>query len=173
MKLNAEEKQYLEDLYLRYLSDEKILQMKDIPMHRGSNCYIHSFRVARLAIKRALRHKQVNLEALLLACILHDYYLYNWRVDRSKKKGHGRNHPYIAAEQAERDFAIDMETKHAIQTHMWPLNFRDWPNTKEARILSLADKHIATLEFFTSSSYKKKREAKYLKEISSLFERNR
>ena len=54
MEITPERKQELEDIYQSFLHNEKILKMKEISMHRGSNCYIHSFKVAKLAIKRAL-----------------------------------------------------------------------------------------------------------------------
>ena len=138
-------------------------------MHRGSNCYIHSLRVARLAIKRAMKHKVVDLHVVLLAAILHDYYLYDWRTDRSKMKHHLHDHPYIAAENAVKDFGIHEAIKKAIEAHMWPINIKDFPNSKEARIISLADKSIYWKEIMTSKSYKLKKNDKYLKEIRTLF----
>ena len=170
MKLSEERKQELEKIYQSYLNDTRIMKMKEIPMHRGSNCYIHSFKVAKLAIKMASRHKKLNLEVILHACILHDYYLYDWRKDKSKKKKHGSRHPYLAAQKAEEDFAIPLEVKKAISSHMWPLNIKDFPSTEEARILSYADKIIATREFLTSKKHKQKKQEKYLKDIERLFD---
>ena len=170
MLISEEEKRELEYIYQSFLHDDKILKMKEISMHRGSNCYIHSFKVAKLAIKRALRHKKVNLKTVLLGAILHDYYLYDWRVDRSKMKSHLTSHPYIAAENAERDFGIHEPIKKVIQSHMWPFNIKEFPKTKEARILSLADKTIYLKEMACSKKYKKKREQKYLQQISALFD---
>ena len=100
MKLSDEEKRELEEIYQAFLHDEKILRMKEISMHRGSNCYIHSFKVAKTAIKRALRHNKGDLKTILLGAILHDYYLYDWRNDRSKMEHHLSAHPHIAAENA-------------------------------------------------------------------------
>lgn len=139
-------------------------------MHRGSNCYIHSFKVAKLAIKRALRHFKGNLETILLAAILHDYYLYNWREDHSKRNKHLTSHPYIAAKNAEKDFGIYEPVKAAIQSHMWPFNITEFPKTKEARIISLADKTIYLREIICSKKYKAKREQKYYKQIEKLFD---
>ena len=138
-------------------------------MHRGSNCYIHSFKVAKLAIKRALRHKRGDLYIILVGSILHDYYLYDWRIDRDKMKKHLSSHPYTAAENALRDFGISEEIQKVIKSHMWPVNFTDFPKSKEARIISNADKAIYLKEIFCSKRYKKKREAKYYQEISKLF----
>lgn len=169
MKINEETKQHLEELYQKFLNDEKVLRMKEIPMHNGSNCYLHSFRVARLAIKRALRHRHVNLEVVLIASILHDYYLYDWRKERRYKKTHGKQHPFIASYNAERDFGINKDVQLVIETHMWPINIKRFPKTKEARIVNHADNTIATKEFLTSKKHKLKKQDKYEKEIKYLF----
>ena len=170
MLITEEEKKQLEDVYQSFLHDEKVLKMKEISMHRGSNCYIHSFKVAKLATKRALRHHKGNLYTILVGAILHDYYLYDWRVDRSKMRHHMGSHPYTAAENAERDFGIHEPIKRVIQSHMWPVNIRDFPKTKEARIISNADKAIYLKEICCSKRYKKKREEKYYQQIAKLFD---
>lgn len=170
MKLSLEEKKKLEDIYQKFLHDDKILKMKDVNMHRGSNTYIHCFKVAKLAIKRALRRKRrLNLEAILIASILHDYYLYDWRKDRSKKKHHAKNHPFIASENAKRDFDIEEFTSEIIEEHMWPINFKNFPKTTEARIVNNADNSIAFIEVLTSIKYKSTRMEKYIKSIQQLF----
>ena len=169
MELSEQEKNELEDLYQSLLNDEKVKRMLDIPMHRGSNCYIHSFMVAKTAIHRALKKKNVNLKILLYAAVFHDYYLYDWRTDRSKKKGHGKNHPGIAIENAKKDFDLPEESEAIIRSHMWPINFKLFPKTKEARLLTLADKRIATREFFISKKKKLKNRSKLLEYISKLF----
>ena len=169
MEISEERKQELEAIYQSFLNDEKILKMKEISMHRGSNCYIHSFKVAKLAIKRALRHKRGDLYIILMGSILHDYYLYDWRNERDKMKSHLSSHPYIAAQNALRDFNISEDVKKVIESHMWPVNISDFPKTKEARIISNADKAIYLKEIVCSKRFKKKREQKYLAEISSLF----
>ena len=170
MEITLEKKQQLEEIYQSFLNDERILKMKEITMHRGSNCYFHSFKVAKLAVKRALRHKKGDLEVILIGAILHDYYLYDWRVDRSKMRHHMSSHPYTAAENAERDFGIHEPIKKVIQSHMWPVNFKDFPKTKEARIISNADKAIYLKEIISSKRFKKKRADKYLKQIACLFD---
>ena len=65
MKVSFQEKQELEDIYHSFKENEKIQRMKQVPMHRGSNCFLHSFKVAKLAIKRALRNKKVDLKLVL------------------------------------------------------------------------------------------------------------
>ena len=169
MKITDEQKQELENIYHSFYSDKKIQKMKEIPMHRGSNCFLHSFRVAKLAVKNGLRHKSVDLKSILIASILHDYYLYNWRDDKEKRKHHGSNHPYIASQNASRDFGISKEVKKIIESHMWPINFKEFPETKEARIVANADSTIAFVEALTYIKYKKKRLVEYYKSIETLF----
>ena len=170
MKISDEQRQELSDIYNHFFHEERIQKMKEVPMHRGSNTFLHSFRVAKVAIKRSLRHKKVNLKAVLIASILHDYYLYDWRRDRSKKKRHGKDHPYIAVNNAKAHFNITDEVQEIIKAHMWPINFREFPKTREARIVNLADDHIALKEFLTSKKHKQKRMEKYYQEIVTLFD---
>ena len=169
MKITEQEKQRLENLYQTFLNDEKILRMKDIFMHRGSNCYEHSFKVAKKAIRKSLNRKNVNLEVVLLGAILHDYYLYDWRKDRSKLKKHGKNHPGIAIENAIKDFNIPDEVKKVIKSHMWPINIKDYPKSKEAKIVSISDKEVTIVESLTTKKHKQKKREKYLSYISHLF----
>ena len=169
MKITEQEKQRLENLYQTFLNDEKILRMKDISMHRGSNCYEHSFKVAKKAIRKSLNKTNVNLEVVLLGAILHDYYLYDWRKDRSKLKKHGKNHPGIAIENAVKDFNIPDEVKKVIKSHMWPINIKAYPKSKEAKIVSISDKEVTIVESMTTKKYKQKKREKYLSYISTLF----
>ena len=169
MKITEEEKKRLEDIYQAFLHDEKILRMKEISMHRGSNCYEHSFKVAKKAIKKSLKRKDVKLEVVLLGAILHDYYLYDWRKDRSKLKKHGKNHPEIAIKNATKDFDISEDVKKVIKSHMWPLNIKEYPKSKEAKIVSISDKAVTIGESLTSIKYKQKKKEKYLSYISHLF----
>ena len=171
MKITPEQKEKLENIYQTFLHDEKVLRMKEISMHRGSNCYEHCFMVAKRAIKRCLgsHRKNINLEVVLVGAILHDYYLYDWRKDRSKLKHHGVRHPSIASDNASRDFDVSPQVKKVIETHMWPMKFKEYPKSREAKIVSLSDKAVAIRQALTSHKHKEKRKEKYEKYISHLF----
>ena len=171
MKISEKEKQELEDIYQSFLNDPNILRMKDIRMHRGSSCYIHSFRVAKRAIQIALHRKKYNLKNVLIASILHDYYLYDWRVNRELLKKHGSRHPIIANENAKRDFDIPEEISEIILSHMWPLTLKYYPHSKEAKLVNYVDDITATKEFLTSVKYKKKHQERYTRMIAHLFDK--
>ena len=170
MEITDKEKEELETIYQSFLHDERILKMKDIPMHRGSNCYIHSFRVTKLAIKNALKKDNVDLKTLLLGAILHDYYLYDWRIEKGKSLMHCKNHPDVSINNAIRDFDIPKKVQEIIRRHMWPWNIDLVPNTIEAKLVSAADKRIYWKEVLTSKKHKQKKEQDYLLLISKLFD---
>ena len=59
---------------------------------------------------------------------------------------HGTTHPRVAAENADRDFGLTDKEMNIIRSHMWPLTLRTMPKSKEAALVCLADKYIATKE---------------------------
>lgn len=144
--------------------------MQEIPAHIGSNVYIHTFKVVKQVMKKAIKsRKNLDLENLLVAAIFHDYYLYNWRTTKDRPHPHGKYHPGIAAENAKRDFNISEESQRMIKTHMWPFNFFNPPKGKEARLLCNVDTWIALVECLTTRKHKIKIADKYLNYISTLF----
>jgi len=172
-KLTKEQKDELEAIYQFYLNNENVKRMNEIQMHRGSSCYIHSFRVAKLCVKKAARYQRYTFEDLkniLVASILHDYYLYDWREHHELRKKHGRRHPLVACANAIRDFNIPVEVQDIIKSHMWPLTPKLYPKTKEAKLVNRMDNHIATREGLTFRAFKRKRHEKYMNMISHLFD---
>lgn len=171
MKITEEYKQKLENIYQSYLKNKNVLKMKEIPAHRGSNVYIHTFRLVKAVMKKALKsRKELDLETLLIATIFHDYYLYDWRTTKDRPYPHGKHHPFVAIKNAKRDFDISDKAADMISTHMWPLNPLKPPKTKEARILCNVDTWIALKECLTSRKYKTKKEAQYLSSLNKLFD---
>lgn len=170
MQLTKERKQKLEETYRRYLHDERILKMKEVPAHRGSNTYLHTFKLVKEVMRKAIKsRKELDLENLLLATIFHDYYLYDWRETKDRPHPHGKYHPHIAVENAKRDFDITDKAAEMMETHMWPFNLFHPPKGKEARLLCNLDTWVALKECLTSRKYKKKRESKLLEDLENLF----
>ncbi len=170
MTLSNERKDALEKTYQFYLHHEAPLKMQEIPDHLGSNVYVHTFKVVKNVMKRAIKsRKNLDLENLLVAAIFHDYYLYNWRTTKDRPHPHGKYHPGIAVENAKRDFNISEESQRMIKTHMWPFNFFNPPKGKEARLLCNVGTWIALVECLTTRKHKIKKADKYLNYISTLF----
>ena len=170
MNLTNKRKEALEKTYQYYLHNEAVLKMKEIPAHIGSNCYIHTFKVVKQVMKKAVKSKKdLDLENLLIAAIFHDYYLYDWRKTKDRPHPHGKYHPRISAENAKRVFNISEEAQRLIKSHMWPFNFFNPPKGKEAWLLCNVDTWVALVECLVSRKKKAKREKEYLDYISTLF----
>lgn len=142
-------------------------EMKNIQHHgKYNNTYIHSYKTALFAYKSAkfFGFSKQDIVSTTRAALLHDFFCYDWRKktyknDLEKLKGikkiknlHCFVHPIIAANNADKYFKISARQKNAIENHMFPLSFK-YPKNKEAWIVTLADKVVATEEIFKTSIY--------------------
>ncbi|MBQ1521783.1 MAG: phosphohydrolase, partial [Erysipelotrichaceae bacterium] len=81
--------------------------------------------------------------------LLHDLYLYDWHDKPYSIKifeMHGYTHPEEARKNAVRIFNVDEKIQKVIKSHMWPLTLRSFPDSREAAIVCIADKLVATRE---------------------------
>ncbi|GAB1433614.1 hypothetical protein MASR2M29_22400 [Spirochaetota bacterium] len=120
------------------------LKLKEA-QHHNDSVYNHTLRVAYTAFKLGRRYR-VNIDALLRGALFHDLYFHDWR-DKNHLFNHGWTHPYIALENAKKYFSPISELEaNIISSHMWPFNFKNPPRSKEALIVALSDKMVATTE---------------------------
>lgn len=129
-------------------SDSTVQQMKKYIQHGKVTTYEHCSSVARLSydIDKALS-LHADLNVLLVGAMLHDYYLYDWHnKDGGTHDLHGFIHAKIARDNARKHFNIDEATGDVIYSHMWPLNIRRIPRSKEAWIVCAADKLVSLHE---------------------------
>jgi uncharacterized protein len=128
-----------------YLRDPRFRKLRSYIQHGNTSTYEHSLNVARTAfgLNRRLRLR-ADEESLVRAALLHDYYLYDWHTFGDKL--HGYHHPSIAAQNAERDFGISGKERKIIESHMWPLTLTKLPASREAWLLTAADKYCSIRE---------------------------
>lgn len=142
-----EAKEYLQSFLDRYAKDERILRMLAFPHHPPVSAYAHSLMVVRKCVELVVRYNlAVNWEDLLLAALLHDFYLYDFR-----KNSAFRNcfiHPRKAMENAIELFDVNNHVAKCIRTHMFPATPLRIPKSKEAWILTIADKIAAISDIF-------------------------
>lgn len=86
------------------------------------------------------------------AGILHDLFLYDWRVERQPEGRHAYAHPKVALRNAKKNVDLNPIEIDAIIKHMWPLTPIP-PRYKEAFVLTMMDKYCAILEVFYQSFY--------------------
>ena len=129
-----------------YLDNPEVLGMKDFIQHGSVSTYDHALSVAYLCYKLAYKNKKADIPLLTVCAFLHDFYLYDWHERDPSHKWHGFHHARRAAENAERVFSIGDRGRLVIMSHMWPLNLTRIPRSREALILTVADKLVSARE---------------------------
>ena len=152
MKLTRQEREEI-DAYLKdYLEHPQVRQMAEYVAHGKKSVLDHCYDVTACAYLMNKRLKlNADLKTLLVAGLLHDFYLYDWHgrpLSFDIFKMHGFTHPEQARDNAVRYFDVDKDIQKAIKAHMWPLTLRSFPSSKEAMIICLADKYCALKETF-------------------------
>lgn len=133
----------------RLLMDPKVKHMKDFPQHHGTNTLSHSVKVAEESFRLAERLGwKIDERELARGALLHDYYLYDIKKKGLSPYNHGTSHPKKAAENAGRDFELNAKEIDIIRGHMWPLTLFSPPHSKEAALVCMADKYVASREMF-------------------------
>ena len=132
----------------KLLKDPRIIRLCTFPQHHGSNTLTHCVAVTKRAFDLAERFGwDIDEKELARGAMLHDYYQYKIKDEGLSAYQHGTRHPQIAMEKADKDFHLTKNEKNIIRGHMWPLTFTHPPKYKEAILVSLADKDVATREF--------------------------
>ena len=129
-------------------SDCHVQKMKDFQQHGCVSTYEHCESVVELSYKinRAL-HLNSDMDTLLKGALLHDFYLYDWHEeDDGSHQLHGFIHAERACLNAKRYFDVNEKIQHVIWCHMWPLNIRRIPKSREAWIVCVADKYVSVYE---------------------------
>ena len=127
--------------------NETVQQMKKFRQHYDTSCYEHCKNVAYYSYRICKKFK-LDYVSMARAAMLHDLFLYDWRVKDPNRKGfHGTQHPKIAYENASKLFDLNDKEKDIILKHMWPVTFTP-PKYIESFIITLTDKYSATVETF-------------------------
>ena len=139
MKLSREEQARFDRRAAHILKHPVYARLRSYMQHGTVTTYDHSLRVARCAFLLNSRlHIHADEQELVTACLLHDFYLYDWHTRGDHL--HGYHHPKIASVQAKRHFQVSNRVASAIQTHMWPLTLLHVPSSRTAWLLAAADK---------------------------------
>ena len=130
------------------LNHKEFIKTKSI-VHHGDTRYNHSLKVAYLSYKISKGLKCDVLSATR-GGILHDFFLQ--RDDRSIASETKMliNHPSIAKDNAINYFGINEKEQNIIESHMFPFSTVA-PKSKEAWIVTFADKVVSVVEAATNA----------------------
>lgn len=140
------------------ISNPTVQEMKKYRQHYETSCYDHCYTAAYYCY---LICKKYNLDyySATRAAMLHDLFLYDWRVRQPDRKGlHAFTHGKCACENASKLFNLTEKEKDIIIKHMWPVT-PFFPNSIEGFILTFVDKYCAlseTFEILKSKMFMKK-----------------
>lgn len=129
------------------LSHDEFLKLKTF-RHHTNHIYDHASRVSYLSYRIS---KALGLDYIAAARggLLHDFFLYDWRERKAtdeKRSSHGKEHPFIALENAKTYFAVDAREQDIITKHMFPKTLA-LPRYPESVVVSISDKISAIYEY--------------------------
>lgn len=143
--LSSDEISFFYSVASPIINSEKFQSLKNFVAHGKVSLFEHVLSVAKLSYARCLNKKNIDKASLIRGALLHDYYLYDWHKNKPFTF-HGLTHPKIALENASRDFDLNKKERNIIRSHMFPLTLFHFPKSKEAWIVTMADKKMAALE---------------------------
>lgn len=146
LKLNADfynDKEYMECISI-FIQHKMVWSMQNFIQHGDINCLEHCLYVS---YNSYLICKRLGLDYRSAARggLLHDFFLYDWHIEKPYKGLHGFIHPDIALQNANKYFNLNEREKDIIQKHMWPLTLR-LPKYKETFVVLFVDKFCAAIE---------------------------
>ena len=146
-RVKNDKKLFYEELN-KLVMDSRIRRLSKYPQHNGSNTLTHCVQVAKRSFALAEEFGwDIDEKELARGAMLHDYYQYDIKEEGFSAYHHGTSHPLTAMKKAQEDFDLTEKERNIIRGHMWPLTLVHPPKSKEAILVCLADKDIATREF--------------------------
>ncbi len=135
------------------INNKTVQEMKKYRQHYETSCFDHCYMVSYYCY---LICKKYHLDYISVtrAAMLHDLFLYDWRIRQPNRKGlHAFTHGKTACDNASRLFNLSQKEKDMILTHMWPVTMK-FPTSLEGLILTFVDKYCAMSETFEVLKFK-------------------
>lgn len=150
-----------ENIIYDLINNDTVLKMKNYKQHYETSCFEHCKMVSYYCY---LICKKYNLDYISAARagMLHDLFLYDWRIRENDRKGlHAFTHPKTALENSLRLFNLNEKECDIILKHMWPVTFFSFPKYKESFIITLVDKYCAIQESIKAYKSRNKLQVAY------------
>lgn len=129
------------------ISHPVVQEMKNFRQHYNCSCYDHCYSVSYYSFLICKKFK-LDYKSIARAAMLHDLFLYDWRIKQPGRKGlHAFRHPYVAYKKASALFSLNKKEKDIIIKHMWPVTVIP-PKYLESYIITFVDKYCALKEAY-------------------------
>lgn len=149
------------------VSNETVQKMKLYKQHYDTSCFEHCKNVAYYSYLICKKY-HLDYVSVARASMLHDLFLYDWRLRQDGRKGlHAFTHPQTALTNASKLFTLNQKEQDIILKHMWPVTFFRFPKYKESYIITLVDKYCAIQE--SINAYRSKRSIQKLYRYAYVF----
>lgn len=147
IKKNTEEYKEFHDIISDIINHPATQAMKKYRQHYDCNCFDHCLAVSYYSYK-ICKNLKLDYKSMARAAMLHDLFLYDWRVKQPGRKGfHAFRHPYSACRRATALFNLNKKEQDIIKKHMWPVTIIP-PKYAESYIITLVDKYCALSESY-------------------------
>lgn len=133
------------EIIMDILEDAEFKKLNSYTQHLKTTRLIHSINVSYVSWLLAKKW-QCDEIAAARAGLLHDFFLYKFSDPKPTKEFQAFYHPKVAAYNSRDRFNISEKERLAILSHMFPLG--PLPTSKEAWIITCADKMCAATELF-------------------------
>ncbi len=126
------------------LDNPEFKKLQRYKQHFQTTRFMHSLNVSYISWLIA-RKLGWDAQTAARAGLLHNFCVYDFKDKLPKGEIQAYYHPRVAASTSERHFLISDKERQAILSHMFPLG--PLPESREAWLISLADKLCAISEF--------------------------
>jgi len=142
---SSDDMEYL-DCIRDLIGHQTVRSMKNYIQHGDVDCLGHSLYVSYCSYL-VCRRLGLDYRSAARGGLLHDFFLYDWHVEKPYRGLHGLEHPRIALQNANQYFRMNEMEKDIICKHMWPLTITP-PKYMETLIVIVVDKYCAFMETF-------------------------
>jgi len=145
--MNQYNNEEFQEIIKELIANNTVQQMKNFRQHYNTSCFEHCYSVAYYCF---LICKKYHLDYISVtrAAMLHDLFLYDWRIRQPNRKGfHAFTHGKQACKNACELFCLTEKEKDMIIKHMWPVTL-PFPRYLESYIVTLMDKYSACKESY-------------------------
>ena len=147
LKTSIDKNKEFQSIVKELISNKTVQEMKKYRQHYNTSCFEHCY-VAAYYCYSICKKYHLDYISATRAAMLHDLFLYDWRVRQPDRKGlHVFTHGKTACDNACKLFDLNEKEKDIIIKHMWPVTI-SFPKSMEGFILTFVDKYCAISESF-------------------------